>query len=182
MGDKMVKRFHFSEIIGRLPSDRDIVIHCEVRILLHIFNTENENENENSGTSKAYTYIGVSKLSCRGCQAFFESVNRVHKTRFVTKGSHSKAYGHWEFPESIPNNDMVLFYTYRLIAQRWVGFYDGYEVGHDPLAPDSDAQSGTSGSFTPDSTEQTGTSSGPHPTNEVKLADIYSLAEMLAKV
>jgi hypothetical protein len=125
---------------------RDLVIHCEVRILLHIFNTENENPD----IPKAYTYVGVSKLSCRGCHAFFEAFNRVHKTRFVTKGSHSKSYWPWQFPPSFPESDIVRFHTYHFIARRWVGSYDGYMVHRALLSPDSDAQTGSSGSYTPD--------------------------------
>jgi OTT_1508-like deaminase len=131
----------------------DLIIHCEVRILLHIFKTET------GSTPKAYTYVGVSKLSCRGCLAFFESFNRVHQTRFVTPWSHNKSYLQWQFPHSVPESDMVLFHTYHSIARRWVGFYDGYRVKQTSLAPDSTEQTGTSSSYAPDlitdSTEQT---------------------------
>jgi hypothetical protein len=129
--------------MAREAIKRDLVIYCEVGILLHIFKTENENP----GILKAYTYVGVSKLYCRGCRAFFEAFNRVHETRFVTKGSHSKSYWPWQFPLSFPESDLVRFHTYHFIAQRWVGSYDGYMVRRVPLSPDSDAQTGTSGSY-----------------------------------
>src|SRR5271154_2898636 len=132
--------------MARETIKRDLVLHCEVRILLHIFKTENEFPS----IPKAYTYVGVTKLSCRGCRAFFEAFNRMHRTRFVTKGSHSKSYWPWQFPPSFPKSDIVLFHTYHFIAQRWVGSYDGYMVHRVPLSPDSDAQSSTSGSYIPD--------------------------------
>ena len=169
--------------MARNAIKRDLVIHCEVRILLHIFKTENENENPS--IPKAYTYVGVSKLSCTGCHAFFDAFNRVHETRFVTKGSHRKSYLQWQFPPSFPKSDMVLFYTYFLIAPLWVGFYDGYMVKRVSLASDSTAQTGTSGSYvpnlTPDSTEQIGTS-GSHPTNQDENALLNSAERLLLKV
>ena len=150
---------------------RDLVIHCEVRILLHIFETETEN------TPKAYTYIGVSKLSCRGCHAFFESFNSVHKTHFVTKGAHNKSYWPWQFPDSFPESDEVLKDTYHFIAHHWVGYYEGYEVKEVLLDADSDAQSSGSQSHVPKilpgSTQQTSTSGDP--TNQDKAAFLDSL-------
>ena len=118
-----------------------LVVHCEVKILTHIFKTEAEI----SGTPKAYTYIGVSKLSCLGCQAFFESFNDIHGTSFTIKGSHSKSYWPWQFPLSFAEKDAVLFRTYWSIAEHWVESYNGYKAKRVSLAPDSEAQ--TSSSF-----------------------------------
>jgi len=115
---------------------RNLVVHCEVKILTHIFKTETES----GGTPKAYTYIGVSKLSCRGCQAFFNSFNDVHATHFTTKGSHSKSYWPWQFPPSFAKKNEVLSRTYQFIAKRWVESYGGYTVGRASLAQDSEAQ------------------------------------------
>jgi hypothetical protein len=113
--------------MAREAIKRDLIIHCEVKLLLHIFRIENELPD----TPKAYTYIGVSELSCRGCSAFFEFFNRIHNTRFVTKGSHGKSYWPWQFPPACPESGTVLEYTYRFIAQEWVeqgwaffAFYD----------------------------------------------------------
>jgi hypothetical protein len=127
--------------MAREAIKRDLVIHCKVRILVYIFKTEDEVPS----TPKAYTYIGVLKLSCRGCRAFFTAFNRVHNTRFVTKGSHNKSCWPWQFPQSFPKSETVLSLTYSFIAQRWVGSYDGYVVQLVPLAPDSDAQTDTGG-------------------------------------
>ena len=129
----------------------DLVIHCELRILLDIFETETEPKNH--GIPKAYTYIGVSKLSCRGCHAFFQAFNKVHKTHFVTKGSHNKSYWPWQFPQSCPESDKVLSRTYGFIAQRWVTSYDGYTKQYAPLASDSVPQSVVSGSYIHDPSE-----------------------------
>jgi len=119
---------------------QNLVVHCEVKLLTHIFETEPKI----TGTSKTYTYIGVSKLSCRGCQAFFKSFNAVHGTNFTTKGSHSKSYWPWQFPpQPFAERNEVLFFTYLSIAKRWVESYNGYKAKRDPFAPDSEPQSGS---------------------------------------
>ena len=123
---------------------QNLVVHCEVKLLTHIFETETEI----TGTPKAYTYIGVSKLSCRGCQAFFEAFNEIHSTHFTTKGSHSKSYWPWRFPPQLfAKRDKVLFNTYLHIAKPWVESYSGYKAKLDPFGLDSEAQS-SSGSST----------------------------------
>ena len=116
---------------------RDLIVHCEVKILTHIFETEAETPD----IPKAYTYIGVSKLCCRGCHSFFESFNAIHATCFTTKGPHNKSYWPWQFPQSVPGG--VLFHTYLSIAERWIESYSGYTVKWVSPVPDSDAQSGS---------------------------------------
>jgi len=122
--------------MAREATKQDLVIHCEVKILTHIFKTE-----ETPNVPKAYTYIGVSKLSCQGCQAFFSAFNAEHATHFTTKGSYGKSYWPWQFPPSFAKRDAVLFRTYQFIAYHWVKSYSGYKVKRVPLAPDSEAQS-----------------------------------------
>ena len=118
--------------MARAAITQKLVVHCEVKILTHIFKAE---------TPKAYTYIGV---SCRGCHAFFRSFNAVHGTRFTIKGSHSKSYWPWQFqPQPFAKSDEVLFRTYLSIANLWAESYSGYTVEGDPFAPDSEVQSGS---------------------------------------
>jgi len=117
---------------------QSLVVHCEVKLLTHIFETET------IGIPKTYTYIGVSKLSCRGCQAFFESFNDVHGTSFTTKGSHSKSYWPWQFPQqSFAKRDEVLSQTYWLLAKCWVESYNGYTAKRVSFAPQSSSGSST---------------------------------------
>jgi len=117
---------------------RNLIVHCEVKILTDIF----ENETEITGTPKAYTYVGVSKLSCLGCQALFRAFNAKHGTKFTTKGSHSKSYWPWQFPpQTFATNHEILSLAYRFIANHWVESYTGYTVKRSHLGQDSDAQS-----------------------------------------
>ncbi|KAI9930148.1 hypothetical protein MW887_011958 [Aspergillus wentii] len=68
--------------IAREAVRRHVSVHAEVKLAVHAIQTKNE----------SYTYIGVSKLSCRGCQVFLSALNAVHNKRFFTKGSHGKCY------------------------------------------------------------------------------------------
>jgi len=105
---------------------------------VHIFKTEQDNPQ----LSKAYTYVGVSKLSCHGCNSFFHAFNLVHGTAFMTKGSHAKSYYPWQFPQAFPGRDAVIRSTYQIIANGWASTYDGYRTKFVPLRADSTAQSG----------------------------------------
>jgi len=117
---------------------RNLIVHCEVKILTDIFKTETEI----TGTPKAYTYIGVSKLPCLGCQALFQAFNAKHGTRFTTKGSHSKSYWPWQFPpQTFATSHEILSLAYRFIADHWVESYTGYTVKRSRLGQDSSPQS-----------------------------------------
>ncbi|OJJ43557.1 hypothetical protein ASPZODRAFT_19280 [Penicilliopsis zonata CBS 506.65] len=121
-----------SRFMAQSDIPRDISVHCEIKILLDIFRNE----------SPAYTYIGVSKLSCRGCHAFFAAFNNIHDTHFLTRGSHGKSYFPWQFPLNFPKSNAVADKAYRLLAERWVPTYHGYRPRMVHLQPDSTAGSG----------------------------------------
>ncbi|KAN0073923.1 hypothetical protein V8E54_007860 [Elaphomyces granulatus] len=72
--------------------------------------------------SRAYTYIGISKLSCRGCQIFIQASNKVHHTRFSSKGQHHKAYYPWQFP-NFPKSAEVAKEMYVALCNRFSNQY-----------------------------------------------------------
>ena len=84
--------------IARRPCPRSSPVHCEVKLLLHLFDEEKQSTNPKP---PAYSYIGLSKLSCLGCFNFLLTFNEVLGTRFVTKGTHSKAYFHGDFLRAV---------------------------------------------------------------------------------
>ena len=47
----------------------------------------------------AFTYIGVSKLSCTPCQLWIQGYNSLSGPSFYTRGSHGKWYWPWAMPE-----------------------------------------------------------------------------------
>lgn len=108
--------------------------------MVNIFKAKRENP---TLLPKAYTYIGVSKLSCHGCDSL-KAFNYIHKTDFMTKGSHGKSYYPWQFPpQSFADKDDVLEATYSVIADLWVKTYNGYRPKFVPLrANSSTTQSG----------------------------------------
>ncbi|EER44067.1 conserved hypothetical protein [Histoplasma capsulatum H143] len=55
----------------------------------------------------ALPYIGVSKLSCVACWEFFNALHKVD-CMFYVRGSHSKAYFPWKFPDVEMNTAKLL--------------------------------------------------------------------------
>ncbi|KAJ9299939.1 hypothetical protein DTO271G3_2823 [Paecilomyces variotii] len=102
---------------------KDVIVHCETKLLAAIEKAQNEGGN----VPKAFTYIGVSKLSCHGCACFFAAYNRVHGTSWRTGGSHRKSYYAWMFPPVIQRKHQVLTTTYATISAKWVNSYRGYQ-------------------------------------------------------
>lgn len=116
---------------------KDLVIHCEVKLLLLIARLESENPS----LAKAYSYLGVSKLSCHGCHVFIEAYNRIHGTRFMTRGTHGKSYWPWQFPKNFPKHEATTAQMYALLANIWGDHYNGYEIKMTELSQDSTAGS-----------------------------------------
>jgi hypothetical protein len=114
-------------------------VHCEVKLLVSI-----EKHQTTPGSPKAFTYIGVSKLSCHGCDSFIRAFNAVHHTFWVTKGAHGKSCYPWMFPPGTPAEELVRTKTYANLAFDWAKSYQGYRELHVSLQPDSTAQSAQS--------------------------------------
>ncbi|KAJ9374777.1 hypothetical protein DTO282E5_332 [Paecilomyces variotii] len=129
-----------STFMARQDISRTVVLHCEVKLLATIERAQQQNPR----LPKAYTYVGVSKLSCNGCDSFFRAFNTIHNTTWMTKGSHGKSYYPWMFPAAVPKREDVLKATYYNVVSRWVTSYKGYVPQFVPLLPDSRAQSARS--------------------------------------
>lgn len=123
------------DVISRNPT-----VHCETKLMVAIHKAQLEQPS----LPRAYSYIGVSKLSCNGCDCFIRAFNHIHNTTWVTKGSHGKSYYPWFFPPTCPKGDDVLKDTYHLIVEGWVKAYKGYRQQFVPLRPDSTSQSSRS--------------------------------------
>ncbi|KAJ9318517.1 hypothetical protein DTO271D3_1179 [Paecilomyces variotii] len=121
--------------MAREAVSKDVIVHCEIKLLAAIEKAQNEGGN----IPKAFTYIGVSKLSCHGCACFFAAYNRVHGTSWQTKGSHGKSYYPWMFPPVVPGKDQVLTATYAIISGKWVTSYRGYRHRFVPLVAVADS-------------------------------------------
>ncbi|KAK2756133.1 hypothetical protein FQN54_005541 [Arachnomyces sp. PD_36] len=112
--------------IAQQTISNNLVLHAEVKLLLAIARSQTDMPH----LAKAYSYLGVSKLSCRGCHAFIQAYNRAHpESRYITRGSHGKSYWPWKFPDpsNFSKSDETAEYTYRILAQRWVNTYEGYQ-------------------------------------------------------
>ncbi|KKZ65330.1 hypothetical protein EMCG_08846 [[Emmonsia] crescens] len=116
---------------------KDLVIHCEVKLLLLIARLESENPS----LAKAYSYLGGSKLLCHDYHVFIEAYNRIHRTRFMTRGAHGKSYRPWQFPKNFPKHKATTAQMYALLANTWGDHYNGYEIKMKELSQDSTAGS-----------------------------------------
>lgn len=71
----------------------DTVVHCESRIICQIVKGLQRNQ------TRAYGYIGISKLSCYVCQELMEAINKFHGMNLLmTKGCCYKWCYSWPFP------------------------------------------------------------------------------------
>lgn len=127
-------------LMGKTAISKNNSVHCEIKLLVSI----ERHQEARPGIPKAFTYIGVSKLSCHGCDSFIRAFNAEHNTSWVTKGGHGKSYYPWMFPPGTPAEDYVRERTYAILAFAWAKSYTGYRQQHVSLNPDSTAQSARS--------------------------------------
>jgi hypothetical protein len=109
------------------------VIHCECRLALYFLRSD---------LLRPYSYIGVSKLSCRACGLFLKAVNRVFRSNFMTKGCHLKWYYPWRFPE-FPRRGEVAGAMYQELCEVFSRSYHGFRTKRKRALSDSDAHSGS---------------------------------------
>ena len=74
--------------------------HCEC-VLTQYLTTRHGDSWDNV---PAFSYIGVSKLSCSACQVWLEAFNEVSLRKFYTGGSHRK----WSWPWGMPTAEESL--------------------------------------------------------------------------
>ncbi|KAF8415593.1 hypothetical protein EV426DRAFT_722095 [Tirmania nivea] len=73
------------------PKPKRYPVHCEVALVQYY--------HQNSSIVPPFNYIGVSKLSCLCCHLFLCEFAKETKKNFKTRGTHSKIYYPWGFPE-----------------------------------------------------------------------------------
>ncbi|KAA8896161.1 hypothetical protein FN846DRAFT_921812 [Sphaerosporella brunnea] len=95
-------------------------IHCECKILQRFATTT-------TYKIKPINYIGVSKLSCTGCTAVFDSYNELQNSqghRFYTRGAHGKWYFPWFLPK-VGGGEKQIDFTNR-VYMKLAGQYAQY--------------------------------------------------------
>ena len=76
-------------------------------------------ESEEWKTVPAFSYIGVSKLSCSACQMWIDGYNKRGGREFYTRGSHGKWYWPWALPR-LGERDL----SYRMVDQISTTYYE----------------------------------------------------------
>ncbi|KAG0136921.1 hypothetical protein HOY82DRAFT_620766 [Tuber indicum] len=69
-------------------------VHCEYGLIQYL-QTKHGDSWDNV---PAFSYIGVSKLSCSACRVWIEAFNELQGPKFYTRGSHGKWYFPWGMP------------------------------------------------------------------------------------
>ncbi|KAG0635193.1 hypothetical protein HOY80DRAFT_467143 [Tuber brumale] len=69
-------------------------VHCECALIQYL-QVKQHNDWDNVS---AFSYIGVSKLSCSACRIWIEAFNEQRGPEFYTRGSHGKWYWPWGMP------------------------------------------------------------------------------------
>ena len=110
------------------------LIHCECRLALHFLT-------QPPSLPRPYSYIGVSKLSCRACDIFLTAVNRVFRSNFTTKGSYLKWYYPWRFPAFPRRGTEVAEAMYKELCRVFSRSYYGFCIMRKRILSDSDAHS-----------------------------------------
>lgn len=123
-GQKLVK--------SRSPTPRNFV-HCECVILSYMaFHPE----------EVFISYVGISKLCCRGCSYAITAVNLVKGTGICTKGCHHKWYYPWKFPP-LPKviEGTAVNHMYGEVADFFGDNYAGFRPKTQQTLSDSDCNS-----------------------------------------
>jgi hypothetical protein len=74
--------------------ERECPVHCECGLIQYL-QTKHGDSWDNV---PAFSYIGVSKLSCSACRVWIEAFNELRGPKFYTRGSHGKWYFPWGMP------------------------------------------------------------------------------------
>ena len=124
---KMKKRWSANESGLNVPGLKkkpltSILVHCECRLICHYIQEIRE------GKERPYSYVGVSKLSCRACYLFISSVNQVMDCNWLTKGCHHKFYYPWKFPNLSRGGNTVATVMYDKVAVLFGRSYPGFRV------------------------------------------------------
>jgi len=71
-------------------------VHCECGLIMYLHTRQGDAWDH----VPAFSYIGVSKLSCSACSIWIEAFNERSGREFYTRGSHGKWYWPWGIPRA----------------------------------------------------------------------------------
>lgn len=88
------------ELAGHYDDSYLCVTHCECSLIAHLEATHTK--------TPAFSYIGISKLSCRACMLWIAAFNRRAGRQYVTRGTYGKWYWPWTAPEGLAHSEAAL--------------------------------------------------------------------------
>lgn len=123
------------KLSARFPGGRYYgVVHCECALIAHFETTRTD--------PAPFSYIGVSKLSCRGCNAWIQAFNAAGGPQYHTQGTHGKWYFPWAMP-SVGTETMSRSHVASILREKFLKFWTS--EGKLYSASDSSDASGKAG-------------------------------------
>lgn len=108
-------------------------VHCECTLLSYMLA---------HGSERYISYIGKSKLCCRGCFHLIGAANTIYGTNFATKGCHHNWYYPWTIPHfPVAKESAVVTCVYGEIAWSFGHTYSGFRSKTQSVLSDSEPAS-----------------------------------------
>ncbi len=111
-------------------------VHCECALVSSL---------ESSGPPNVFSYVGISKLSCKPCHNWLKAYNYVTGNKFRTRGSHDKFYRGWAMPALVYHDNQAkvdaLFLSF--IEEEFCQKFCDKNIARTGRASDSSASSET---------------------------------------
>lgn len=129
-----------SDVVKKIPKmPLTPITHCECTLIAHFHN--------NFTTEQApFSYIGLTKLSCKACYAFISAYNKLsERPKFHTKGCHDKWYPGWCMPlfSDIETNERME----SDVANEIIDMYRSFAAKQKGLSTSDSTDASTGSSF-----------------------------------
>lgn len=113
------------ELADHFSSSYLCATHCECSLIAHL------EAIHTPGTTPAFSYIGVSKLSCRACMLWITAFNRRGGRQYFTRGTHGKWYWPWAapVPDLLPSEAAVVAEAVRAECVRFIKASGHFRAG-----------------------------------------------------
>lgn len=113
-----------TDLAGHYDKSYLCVTHCECSLIAHLEATPAE--------TPPFSYIGVSKLSCRACMLWIAAFNRRAGRQYVTRGAHGKWYWPWTAPAGLADYEAaVMAKAVRADCVRFIQASGHFRAGSD---------------------------------------------------
>lgn len=113
-----------ADLAGHYDESYLCLTHCECSLIAHLEAAHTK--------APAFSYIGVSKLSCRACMLWIAAFNRRAGRQYFTRGTHGKWYWPWAAPAGLADYEAaVMAKAVRAECIRFIKASGHFRAGSD---------------------------------------------------